>query len=538
MTEPHLDPRMPAREDCVLQAMLDRLAAAKPDAVFALFDSGEAWSFAELAQRVRRTAAGLAQLGVRKGDHIAVWLPNGPDMLRVWFAVNYLGAVMVPINLAYRGGVLEHALALSEVRLIVVHSGLADRLNDVPLAQLEAAVILSGPAPEGLPLPCADASALDADPAVLDTLDRRVEPWDLQCLMFTSGTTGRSKAVRSSYMHLWSVCAYPYRMLGAEDRFMVNLPLFHVGGTVPVYTMLIRGGSIAVVESFRASEFWVTVRRTGATAVTMLGSMTPLVWAAPPQPDDADSPLRYAFMIPLVMDARAFGARFGCEVYTLFNMTEISTPIASDLFPGAAGTCGRLRPGVEGRVVDANDCELPHGTVGELIVRPDLPWAFTEGYHRDPEATAKVWRNGWFHTGDAFRRDAEGNFFFADRMKDAIRRRGENISSFEVEAEVACHPNVAEVAVIAARDAIGEEEVMAVLILRSTTDHDPVEMSDFLTRRLPHFMVPRFLRVVTELPRTPTQKVQKHVLRDEGITPDTWDREAAGIILKRKRLDA
>ncbi|WP_323038639.1 AMP-binding protein [Gemmobacter sp.] len=536
-TEPRLDPRMPPRDACVLQAMVDRLAVDRADAVFALFDDGTRWTYADLAQVVRRTAAGLAGLGIRKGDHVAVWLPNGPDMLRVWFAVNYLGAVMVPINLAYRGGVLEHALDLSDARLIVVHSGLADRLAEVPTARLGAAVVLSGPAP-ALALPCHGAEVLDGDPAVLDRLDRRVEPWDLQCLMFTSGTTGRSKAVRSSYLHLWSVCDYPYRMLTADDRFMVNLPLFHVGGTVPVYAMLMRGASIAVVDSFRASDFWAAIRRTGSTVVTMLGSMTPLVWAAPATPDDADTPLRVALMIPLVMDARAFGTRFGCEVYTLFNMTEISTPIFSDLYPALPGTCGRLRPGVQGRVVDGNDCELPPGVVGELVVRADTPWVFTDGYHRDPQATARAWRNGWFHTGDAFRSDADGNFFFADRMKDAIRRRGENISSFEVEAEVARHPNVAEVAVIAARDAIGEEEVMAVMILRDPAGHDPVEMAGFLQRRLPHFMVPRYLRVVAELPRTPTQKVQKHVLRDQGITPDTWDREAAGIILKRTRLNA
>lgn len=536
-TEARLDPRMPARDTCVLQAMLDRLAIDQPAATFALFEDGSRWSYGYLAETVRRTAAGLAGLGIRKGDHVAVWLPNGPDMLRVWFAVNYLGAVMVPINLAYRGGLLEHALALSEVRMIVVHAGLADRLAEVPTAGLEAAVVLSGVAP-ALALPCHGAECLDGDPAVLDGMDRRVEPWDLQCLMFTSGTTGRSKAVRSSYLHLWSVTDEPYRMLTAADRFMVNLPMFHVGGTVPVYAMLARGASIAVVDSFRVADFWDTIRRTGSTVITMLGSMTPLIWAAPPTPQDTDCPLRVVFMIPLVMEARTFGERFGCEVYTLFNMTEVSTPIFSPLYPGQIGTCGQLRPGVEGRVVDANDCELPPGVVGELVVRPDMPWAFAEGYHRDPEATASAWRNGWFHTGDAFRRDAEGNFFFADRIKDAIRRRGENISSFEVEAEIARHPNVAEVAVIAARDEIGEEEVMAVMILRDPDRHDPAEMAGFLHGRLPHFMVPRYLRVVSELPRTPTQKVQKHVLRDQGITRDTWDREAAGIIFKRTRLNA
>lgn len=532
------DPRMPAPEECVLQAMLDRHARERPDAPFALFESGARWSYGDLHAEVRRTAAGLAGLGIRKGDHVAVWLPNGPDMLRVWFAVNYLGAVSVPINLAYRGGILEHALALSEVRLIVVHAGLADRLADVATARLEAAVVLSGDPPAGLGLPCHGPAALQGDPAVLEGIDRRVNPWDLQCLMFTSGTTGRSKAVRSTYLHLFSVCDYPYRMLRSDDRFLINLPLFHVGGTVPVFAMLMRGGSCAVVESFRVDSFWQVIRRHGVTACTMLGSMTPLVCATPPAATDAEAPLRVTFMIPLVQDAAMFGRRFGCEVYTLFNMTEISTPIISDLYPEPLGTCGRVRPGVEARVVDENDCEVPRGTVGELIVRADTPWAFSEGYHNDPAASARAWRNGWFHTGDAFRQDEAGNFFFADRLKDAIRRRGENISSFEVEAEVAAHPNVKETAVIAVRDAIGEEEVMAVMVLKDAAGHDPVEMMAFLIRRLPHFMVPRYLRVVEEMPRTPTQKVQKHILRDEGVTADTWDRTVAGIKVKRTQLDA
>lgn len=532
------DPRIPADDECVLSAMVDRHARERPLAVFAVFDDGATWTYGELQSIVRRTAAGLAGLGIRKGDHVAVWLPNGRDALRVWFAINYLGAVCVPINLAYRGGILAHALKLSDVRMIVCHAGLAERLADIDTAALELAVILAGDAPATVPLPVRGADALDADPAVLDAIDRDVAPWDLQCLMFTSGTTGPSKAVRSSYLHLYSVCNHPYRMFTPDDRFLVNLPLFHVGGTVPTNAMLMRGASMAVVESFRVQDFWDVVRRTGATVATLLGSMTPLLWAAPETPDDAGSPLRIGFMIPLVQDAKAFGKRFGCEIYTLFNMTEISSPIVSPLYPEPLGTCGRLRPGIEARVVDENDLEVEDGKVGELLVRADVPWAFSDGYHKDAAATARAWRNGWFHTGDAFRRDADGNYFFADRMKDAIRRRGENISSFEVEAEVAAHPNVKECAVVAVRDAIGEEEVMAVVVLRDVDRHDPAEMIGFFVRRMPHFMVPRYIRAVEAMPLTPTQKIQKNVLRDQGVTPDTWDRETAGIQVRRTKLTA
>lgn len=530
------DPRIPESDACVVGPLIDRFAAETPEAVFAVFDTGESWSYAQLREIVRRTAAGLAGIGVRKGDHVAVWLPNGPDALRAWFAINYLGAVCVPINLAYRGAILEHALALSDVRAIIAHSGLCERLAGIDTARVETVIVPEGTAGALPGLNCVGAEALDADAVALDGVDREVKPWDLQCLMFTSGTTGPSKAVMTSYLHHFSVCDYIYRELGPNDRFMVNLPLFHVGGTVPVTAMLMRGGSIALVESFRASEFWETVNRYGTNCVTLLSSMTPLVSAAPETAKDADNALDYVFMVPLVQDARRFGKRFGCKVYTLFNMTEVSMPLASELYPEPLGSCGRPRPGVEARIVDENDLEVPVGTVGELILRCDTPWAFTSGYYKNPEATARAWRNGWFHTGDAFRMDEKGNYFFADRIKDAIRRRGENISSFEVEAEVSAHPNVKECAVVAVRDAHGDEEVMAVMVLNDATGFDPMEMSEFYAARMPHYMVPRYLRIVDEMPRTPTQKIQKNVLRDLGVTETTWDREAAGMVLKRAKL--
>jgi crotonobetaine/carnitine-CoA ligase len=173
---------------------------------------------------------------------------------------------------------------------------------------------------------------------------------------------------------------------------------------------------------------------------------------------------------------------------------------------------------------------------GELILRTDMPWAMNGGYHRNPEATAAAWRNGWFHTGDAFRRDAEGTFYFVDRLKDAIRRRGENISSFEVEREIIAHPNVREVAVVATQSEFAEDEVLAVVAPMPGCSVDAAELAEFLRPRLPHFMVPRYIRFLDELPKTPTQKVQKHLLRADGRTPDTWDSAAAGLQFKRERL--
>ena len=538
MTRIWFDPRVPDADLCVLRPLLDRHAAATPDKVFARFADGSEWTYRQTQAIARQTAIGLAALGVKQGDHVLSWLPNGPDAIRIWFGLNYLGAVYVPINLAYRGGLLAHVVANSDAKLIVAHADLVCRLADIDRAALTTAVVLNGVAPAipGLAMHARDV--LQPTDGELPPLAREIAPWDTQSIIYTSGTTGPSKGVLASYLHLYTMGTESFPSLGPDDRFMVNLPLFHVGGTVAVYVMLAIGGSITIVEAFDTASFWRVVTETGTTACVLLGVMTPFLVKQPPGPQDRSHTLRSAIMVPLCEDAAAFSARFGCEVYTVFNMTEVSTPIRSEKNPAPLGTCGRPRPGVEARVVDENDCEVPQGSVGELIVRTDRPWAMNHGYYKNPEATAKAWRNGWFHTGDAFRVGEDGQFFFVDRMKDAIRRRGENISSFEVETELCAHPSIKEAAAVAVPSEFAEEEVLAAVSLVEGATLDPAELIAFLTPRMAHFMVPRYVRIVPDLPKTPTQKVQKHLLRTEGITADTWDREKAGIRLKRQRLSA
>jgi crotonobetaine/carnitine-CoA ligase len=240
-------------------------------------------------------------------------------------------------------------------------------------------------------------------------------------------------------------------------------------------------------------------------------------------------------MVPLTEDAGPFSERFGVEIYTTFNMTEISCPLFSGANPRKPGTCGRPRPGIDARVVDENDCEVPPGTTGELVLRSDMPWAFSHGYYKAPEATAASWRNGWFHTGDAFTMDADGDFFFMDRMKDAIRRRGENISSFEVEREILEFDGIREAAVVAVPSEHGEDEVMAVIAPVPGRSVQPRDLIAFLQPRMAHFMVPRYIRVLDELPKTPTQKVQKHLLRADGAA-GAWDRTLHMEALRRERL--
>lgn len=530
-----IDARMPKPEECVQRLMLERWAAVQPDKVFAVFADGSTWTYSQTLDIARGTANALRRLGVRQGERVLVWLPNSADCLRVWFGLNQLGAVFVPLNLAYRGGLLRHALGISEARLGIVHADLHRRLAEVELKTLREIVVLGGEASEIDGLTVHGAGVLSPDDFSAPATERDIAPWDMQSIILTSGTTGPSKGVMSSYVHLYSM-ANSAPFLGRDDRYMINLPMFHSGGVMPVTAMLIHGGSIAMVDAFDTDTFWSTVRERKITTSILLGVMGGFLLKRPPSPDDRDHPLRTCTYVPLNDTAPQFHARFGTDIHTHFNMTEISMPIVSDANPSALGSAGRMRAGVDVRIVDENDCEVGVGEVGELVVRTDCPWAMNHGYAGNPEATAAAWRNGWFHTGDGFRKDAEGNFFFVDRLKDAIRRRGENISSFEVESEVLAHPAVREAAAVAVKSEIAEDEVMAVVALRPGEPFDPAELIEFLRPRMAHFMIPRFVRIVDALPRTPTAKIEKVKLRGEGLTADTWDREKAGIKIKREKI--
>ncbi|MEI8305012.1 MAG: AMP-binding protein [Burkholderiales bacterium] len=532
------DPRIPARERVVTRALMERWVRECPDKVFLEFaDDGERWTYRQFRELVVQTALGLQRLGVAQGHHVLVWLPNSREHLRVFFALNYLGAVFVPINTAYKGALLAHVIENSDARLAIVHAELAPRLDGVALAALTDAVVV------GERVACPGlrthhyADVLLPTAGRLEAPARPIEPWDPQSIIYTSGTTGPSKGVLSSYLHIFTNAGpETWPCVTGEDRFLVNMPLFHIGGMGVVFVMFVRGGSVAFVDRFDTASFLDTVRRTGTTATFLLGVMASFLEKLPPRPDDADTPLRLAFMVPLAGDIAAFSRRFGCEIYTIFNMTEISTPIISEPNPLVRGTCGRKREGVDVRLVDDNDCEVPDGTVGEMMVRTDRPWGMNSGYYKNPKATAEAWRNGWFHTGDSFRRDAQGYYYFVDRKKDAIRRRGENISSFEVEADVQAFPAVREVAAIGVPNEMSEEDVLVVVAPMQGAGIDPAELLAFLRERMAHFMVPRYVRVVAELPKTPSNKVMKAELRREGVTADTWDRERAGIAVRADRF--
>lgn len=510
--------------ECVLGALLDRHLAQRPDATHVVFEDGARWTYRDTWRAANAMAHQLRRLGVGHGDRVLSWQSNGPEALRTWYGVNLLGAIYVPLNPAYQGRLLEHAVNLSGARVMLSHPDLVERLHGLDTPELRHVVPLTG------------SRWLDGGDTRVEP-ERPVQPWDPYAIILTSGTTGPSKGVVCSYSHLATTSAAAFADgFGPGDRYMVNLPLFHAGGTIGAYAALLTGASIAVVERFDTTRFWDSVRATGTTHVTLLGVMATFLAKQPFAETDRDHPLRHVIMVPLIEDTPGFARRFGVDVTALFNMTEISVPIISERNPGTPGTCGRLRRGVTARLVDAHDREVPDGEVGELILRTDRPWAMNSGYWGMPEATARAWRNGWFHTGDAFRRDANGEYFFVDRVKDAIRRRGENISSFDVETEILAHPSVREAAVVAVPSPHGEDDVLAVVAPVDGQVIEPKELLEFLAARMPYFMVPRYVRTLAELPKTATSKVRKHQLRQEAVTEDTWDRERAGMWLKQQRL--
>ena len=530
-----VDRDIPERGACVLRHRLESCAGERPDKVFVRFEDGGSWTYRETLQHARRAAAGLAGLGVKQGDVVFVLLPNGPDFLKAWFGANFLGAAVAAPNTALRGAVLQHLVTLSDAAVGVVDARYLERFGELSPGRLGTLVVAGDAEHEAderfrmVSLQdCFDAADPDAAP------DVTVEPWQEQFILFTSGTTGPSKGAIVTYVQMRDMMlATSAGRLGEDDVYLASTPLFHVGGSRVVNGMLLLGGTVVLLAQFRTGTFWDTVRRHGATSCVLIGAVARFLEDQPARPDDADNPLRLVSMSPLVRDPRSFSRRFGVDVYTSYGMSELSVPIVSEINPADPDSCGRLRPGYEARIVDEHDREVPEGQPGELILRADRPWTISPGYWRMPEATAAAWRNGWFHTGDQMRRNADGDYYFVDRQKDAIRRRGENVSSFEVEAEVLTHPDVKDAAAIGVPSPLGEQDIMVVVVPRPGCRPQPEALLQYLRPRMAHYMLPRYIRYADDLPRTPSARVQKHMLRDEGVTPDTWDREAAGIVVRR-----
>jgi crotonobetaine/carnitine-CoA ligase len=514
-------------EDEVLPTLIRDRAAAEPDRVFLQHVDGPQWTYAEYHGAALEWASVFQRLGVGVSDPVAIMLPNTLDACAIWLGLGWIKAFDVPLNTAYRGRILASLVAHTEARVAVVAGEFVELLVEVQdeLPDLEHVIVVG----EQMESARHRWKLSQADQLLDGTRARDGEapmPWDIGTILHTSGTTGMSKGVLVPWaqLHSLSIGTIPLDEMGTEDAWYSPFPMFHASGKMSVYAMALVNGRTVLRDRFSTNEYWEDIRRFSCTAGLLMGTTAAFLGGQPPSPGDADTTMRHVHVGPLPTDPEAFAARFGIRISTVFNMTEISSPIWTAWDIKDPQSCGRVREGFQCRVVDGEDREVPHGEIGELVVRSDQPWTLMAGYYKRPEATAAAWRNLWFHTGDLFRRDEQGDFYYLDRIKDSIRRRGENISSLEVEREVSDYDGVLECAVVGVPSELGEEEVKVALVSAEDPAVQPVELIEFLSQRLPAFMVPRYVEILEELPKTPTEKVRKELLRESGVA-GAWDRE-------------
>jgi len=503
--------------------------------------AGRQWSYGTMNALANRLANGLAARGVGKGSIVALMLPNVPEFLATWFALSKLGAVEAPVNTALRGQSLVHVLGdIGAPTLIAGREYLEEIARVAERMPPIAEVIVfdrdgEGVVPAGFPFPTTPFAEL-LEGAAREP-DVEVRSQDVMAIMHTSGTTGLSKGVMLCHRHQYVLARNVATRVGMtqDDVVFSCLPYFHnMAQALLAYPALQVGARVAMVERFSAKHFWREIRESASTMLIFIGSMLAILLKQPPAPDDRRHHLRLGFGVPLPADTyRDFRARFGVELVSGYGSTEASMVAFTPPGNPKPESAGRVLPSYEVRIVDEEDQEVTRGVMGQLVLRPRTSWITFLGYHGQPEAAVAAWRNLWFHTGDAAVMDEEGFLHFRDRIKDVIRRRGENISSVEVESVVNLHPSVLTAAALAVPSEVGEDEVKIVVVPREGVSIDPAAIVAHCEEHLPYFAVPRYVEVRDALPLTPTQRVEKRKLRDEGVTPATWDREAAGYQLRR-----
>ena len=516
---------------CLAPLAIAHWAKETPDQTAVTYIDRRAMTYAELDEHCRRWAGALSGLGIGAGDHVALMVPNGFTAYGAWAGLGWLRSIEVPLNIGLTGTLLQYTLDNSDATTLIIAAEYVDRLAPIAdqLPQLQRVIVVDGDADtSGLAIEVVDGDALHASATARYDLDGPTYR-DIACIMYTSGTTGPSKGVLASWAVVYQMWSWvPEDAIAPGEALYGTLPMFHNSGKSGFTSVMKRGGHYVTRDRFSAATFWDDIRAHNCVSAAIVGPMTAFLYAQEPRPDDADNPLRSVLCGPMIPEIEDFKIRFGVKVGTCYGQTEVGAPVATTWDHGPWDCCGRLRadyPYTEVRIVDENDEPVPAGVVGEMIVRSPEPWALNVGYYKMPEKTVEAWRNGWFHTGDAFRYDDEGWIYFVDRMKDTIRRRGENISSLEVETIVGEHPDVVESAAIGVPDGYGGDEVMLCVIARPGSGLEPAALSAWLEPQMPKFMVPRYIELVDDLPRNETSlRIKKHELRNKGVTAATWER--------------
>ena len=520
-----------------------RRLASDPDGRYLDFE-GAGYTAREMDREANRLAHALRDAGVGPGDRVATLLDNRAEQVVSFFAALKLGAIQVPINTAYKGEFLRHQLADSGSTVLVVQGDYASRVVEVAgretTPDLRCCVTVDpvDAVIDAVPTLTWQDALAGADDRPVDT---PVRPADLACFIYTAGTTGPSKGCMLSHNYMVSLSDQIARAWERrpDDVVLTPLPLFHFNAIATcVIGTLVVGGRAAIARRFSVSGFWPEVQRTQATVASMLGSLATLVANADDHPAQEGHTLRLCAAAPMPPDTdRIWHERFGCETFSGgYGLTEASLLSMLDAGernkPGAAGRVNRHEFDV--RIFDDDDLEVPVGEVGEIVCRPKGPNLMFAGYWNRPADTLAAYRNLWFHTGDLGRVDEDGYLYFVDRKKDALRRRGENISSFEMEKTLFAHPAIRDVAVHAVPSPVGEDDVKVTAVLQEGARLTEEELCRWVAERVPFFAIPRYVEFRDDLPRNPVGRVLKYELREQGVTPATWDREVAGVTFERR----
>ncbi|MFI6310048.1 AMP-binding protein [Nocardia fusca] len=511
--------------------MVAEIAAESPAAICLEEVDGPVRTYAEVHANARKWRRALAGLGVAAGDTVLTFVASSVASVELWCGVAYAGAIEASANPAYRGALLDHIVADTRARVAVVDhryfAAVREALVNAP--SIERVVVIGGDddlrSDNSTVIVRADDILAAAGESAESAPEGRIPGHTPACILYTSGTTGLSKGVVVPFAQLKEAAAgvFPPTVLGHEDAIYLPFPPSHITYRANLISVARVRGRAVLRERFATDAFWADIEKYQCTATLLLGAMANFVYHSEDRPES--TPLRRVQMIPVIPEVEDFKKRHDVLVTTQWGMTEVCAPIvAVDYDVSIPQSCGRLRDGFEARIVDEFDREVPDGELGELILRPREPWHFASGYWANPEATVAAWRNLWFHTGDQFRRDEQGNYYLVDRLKDSLRRRGENISSVEVEAAVLQHPDVLECAVVGVDSEWGEQEVMAFVVPKQSRQLDEAALDEFLTGRLAEFMRPRFIEVVDSLPKTATERVRKAELRERGRGANTWAR--------------
>lgn len=531
------------RQQRTIGRVLAEKAARVGDRPFLLW-RGQATTYADVDRLTNAYARGFAALGVTKGTTVAVMLPNCPEFLWVCWGLGKLGAVAVPLNTAAKGEQLEYYLRQSGSDWLCADAQWLDVLAK-PLAGAGTVrgLVVHGSTPVEPPAGVAvhELGTVADQPGGPLELGYDVGPADPMLIMYTSGTTGPSKGVVSPHSQGHAVgeqmarhCEY-----GPDDVLYTCLPLFH-GNAIwyTVYAALWADACVALYPRFSARSFWDEIRESGATAFNALGAMANIIWQLPPGPGDREHSVRTAMVVPTTRPlVDGYRERYGIVVTSVFAMTEncAVTVLGPHDPPEKAASAGRVRDYMSVQITDDDGEPLPTGEVGEICIRPNEPGMIMLGYHDMPEATLGAIRDLWFLTGDRGHLDEDGYLYFSERKKEAIRRRGENISAYELETILCKHPDVHEVAAVAVPSALSEDDVMVYVVPAEGARPDFVELVGYCVENMAYFMVPRYWQLIDELPKTPSQKVEKFKLKAAAVEgrDELWDREKAGITVRR-----